>query len=862
MATVWLRLRADVRLGWRTLAALALLLGLVGGVVLTAAAGARRTDTAYPRLLSWASATQVDILPFSGEPAPGYYAAVARLPQVAAVSAQILYQIALPARHGAPQLVEAFSSPDGTMGVSADRVKIVQGRMFTSRAAGQAVIDPQLASLVHLRPGGTLHLLGIPDDPRTGVPDLSRAIPLAFRVTAIAVFDTQIVPANASFGGPMVLLSPPFTATRAARSIYVYGDEAGVRLRPGASMTAFLHDAETLARRFPATGGRLGVISLSDQVTATERAIRPQAVALAIFAVLAGLVGLAVIGQLLARQMALDSAEFPVLRTLGMTRASLAALALARLAAVTFAGAALAVGVAVAASPLMPIGPARLAEPAPGTEVNLAVLGAGLVAVAVLPLAVLVPAAWRAAGREGGPLAVAEPAAPARPSRLARVAGLAGSVPGSVGVRMAFEPGRGRAAVPVRSAVAGVIVAVAAVVAAVVFGASLITMVGTPRQYGQNWNQQLDLEFGAIPAGLGAKLVSADPAVTQYAAGDYGELTVDGKIVAAIGIDPVRGGGYLTLLSGRAPSAPGEIALGAQTLRALHRQVGQTVQVVVDRVSAPGPATQRVMRIVGVAVLPSFSRGGFASTDLGTGAVVPASVLSEPFAPAHCTREETCYNFFLFRYRPGTSLTVATARLSALATALGCPVFACTVNSDQRPADIRNDAAIRDTPLVLGAVLALLAVGTLAHVLLTGLHRRRRELAVLKTLGLVRSQLLRVAAWQATALAAAALVIGLPLGVLAGRWAWAVFAGSAGVSGVADVPAPLVLLTVPATLALANLIAAGPGWNAARGRPASVLRTELYRAEDRSRAQPGGKPPGMTTRTPAATTVTGITRNR
>ena len=51
MATVWLRLRADIRMGWRTLAALALLVGLVGGVMLTAAAGARRTDTAYPRLL-------------------------------------------------------------------------------------------------------------------------------------------------------------------------------------------------------------------------------------------------------------------------------------------------------------------------------------------------------------------------------------------------------------------------------------------------------------------------------------------------------------------------------------------------------------------------------------------------------------------------------------------------------------------------------------------------------------------------------------------------------------------------------------------------------------------------------------------
>ena len=46
MGTVWLRLRADFRLRWRALAGLALLLGLVGGVVLTAAAGARRTDTA------------------------------------------------------------------------------------------------------------------------------------------------------------------------------------------------------------------------------------------------------------------------------------------------------------------------------------------------------------------------------------------------------------------------------------------------------------------------------------------------------------------------------------------------------------------------------------------------------------------------------------------------------------------------------------------------------------------------------------------------------------------------------------------------------------------------------------------------
>jgi ABC-type lipoprotein release transport system permease subunit len=120
----------------------------------------------------------------------------------------------------------------------------------------------------------------------------------------------------------------------------------------------------------------------------------------------------------------------------------------------------------------------------------------------------------------------------------------------------------------------------------------------------------------------------------------------------------------------------------------------------------------------------------------------------------------------------------------------------------------------------------VLAVGTLSHALLAGVRRRRRDLALLKTLGLARSQLLRVVCWQASTLAVIALLAGLPLGLLAGRWAWAVFAGSAGVASQADVPAAFVLLAIPATLLLANLIAAGPGWTAARIPAATVLRSE------------------------------------
>ena len=157
---------------------------------------------------------------------------------------------------------------------------------------------------------------------------------------------------------------------------------------------------------------------------------------------------------------------------------------------------------------------------------------------------------------------------------------------------------------------------------------------------------------------------------------------------------------------------------------------------------------------------------------------------------------------------------------------LRCPPLVCSVTADQRPNQIRNYSAVRDTPLVLGPVLVLLAAGTLIHVLLTSLYRRRRDLALLKTLGLRRGQVLRVVSWQAGALAAAALAVGVPLGVLGGRWAWALFARSAGVSSVPDIPVLLVLATVPATLLLALVIAAGPGWAAARIRPAVVLRAE------------------------------------
>src|ERR1700733_5489166 len=360
MESLWLTLRAELRRRWRPMLGLSVLLGVIGGVVLTAAAGAERTDTAYPRLLQWARAAQVQLIPNSDTVPTKYFAALGRLPQVAAMSTMGLYQATLPGRGSQLTPVETMSSPDGAFGISADRVKVVAGHRFDPRAAGQAMVDQKLADLEHLRPGGELHLLLIPSSPKTGDPQPQLASQRTFRVSAIVRFDSQIVPGTGAAGEPAALLSPPFTATVLARHT-TYGTAAGVRLRPGARMAAFLSAATALARQYPATGGKVDVISLSSQTAATERAIHPQAVALALFAGLAGGIPGAVIVQLLGRQLTLESAEFPVLRALGMTRGRLAVLALARTAVVTAASGLVAVAIAIAAFPLTPISAARVA---------------------------------------------------------------------------------------------------------------------------------------------------------------------------------------------------------------------------------------------------------------------------------------------------------------------------------------------------------------------------------------------------------------------------------------------------------------------------------------------------------------------
>ncbi len=486
-----------------------------------------------------------------------------------------------------------------------------------------------------------------------------------------------------------------------------------------------------------------------------------------------------------------------------------------RVTVIATAGAAVAVALASITSEMFPMGPAGVAEPQRGFAVNLSVLIAGMAAIVVLLAGRVALSAWRSTSlsrRPGAPDTV-------RPSLLAKTAaGLGFPASATAGVRMAMEPGRGAATVPVRTTAAGTVVAITAVVTALTFGTGLSHLVGVPRLYGQDWDVAYDAGFAVIPTAEATALLKDSPSVVGYSAGVYGDVTVGGHPVAAVGIDPIVGSVFPTLLAGRPPRADDEIVLGTKVLSRSHIGVGDTVTVGVgDR--------QRPMRVVGQAVFPKLGRGSFSTTSLGDGAAVTAPVLAQPNpdAPADV------YNFMLIRWsgdpaRQGTRQRLI-GRLRDLAAGCSGASGDC-LPTNQRPGLIDGYSRVRATPVVLAALLAILALATLAHTLGTSIRRRRRDLAILKTLGFVRRQVSAALAWQATVLAAIAVVIGVPLGVAGGRWLWAVFARQLGVATSARLPVVAVIVTVPAALVVANLIAAIPAGIAARTRPAVVLRSE------------------------------------
>jgi ABC-type lipoprotein release transport system permease subunit len=148
------------------------------------------------------------------------------------------------------------------------------------------------------------------------------------------------------------------------------------------------------------------------------------------------------------------------------------------------------------------------------------------------------------------------------------------------------------------------------------------------------------------------------------------------------------------------------------------------------------------------------------------------------------------------------------------------------VQSVLYPAEIENYRTIGVIPDLLALALALSAVVALGLTLVASVHRRRRDLALLRTIGFTGRQLLSAVAWQATVAGVVGSIFGIPLGIVVGRWLWTLFANNIYAVPRATVPLLSVLIVAVSAMVLANVVAALPGRTAARTSSAQVLRGE------------------------------------
>jgi hypothetical protein len=814
------RLRADLRLRWRIVLGLVLLVSALGGTVLATVAGARRTSSAYDRLLDAVNLPELLVSPAGG---PGFdptsfYSALAVAPGVRQIGViggvPLVPQSGTPSERLAPALggIGVLASLDGSWGSEFGRPRLVAGRMPDPTRAEEVVVSERLAAVGDLHVGDSIDVVLL-TGAETGGPDLTAfphdGQPIRLTVTGIGVLYNEVVPFGELHESGSILATAPLAAL-VDRADWNF-EGAFVDAEPGADLASMATAIRAIGDNAEINTG--GPVFVSDERSAAQQvsdAMRPLAVALAIAATAIGLVGLFVVGQAVSRANREAPEVVDALGAIGLRSVDHVACALGRAAVVGVAGAAGAVVVAVGLSGRFPVGVARVAEPDPGIRLDGPVLGLGAVATAVLTVLSAAPAAI---------LSLRSRTQRHKPSRLTGAAAAGGLPVAAVqGVRFA-SLGGGARPVPLRSTLLAMTVAITAVLAAATFAGSLVALIDTPSRYGQGWDRMVDAQFGPVPVKRVIEVLNANPTVRGVGIGNYGDVSVNGVPVPAFDIESVKGHVSVGITEGRPAARADEIVLGGETIDRLGVAVGGTVEV--DAGDGPHP-----VQVTGRGVFPYMGQGSFSTTGLGIGAQLGGGAL-DSFADFEDSSDDYLLDGRTFNF-VAIDLHASSASVDADLAELEASVAAddgfAFVRTEQPPTKIRDLDRVRLVPGAMAAVLALIAVAALAHLLFTSVTERRRDLALLRTLGFTRRQLRVTVGWHASVIALLVLVVAIPLGIAIGRAVWHWFAGGLYASAPAEIPWAWLAFAPAATLAFANLVAALPGRRAAETPPADGLR--------------------------------------
>ena len=803
LARAWLR---------RNLAATVLLAVLVAMVVGTsggALAGAKRASSSLDRFIEFNRPPDVQLYTVDGSSFD--VAAVTALPGVAGWASGAYGLLSAEGPGGGPFPpgdVNPFV-PIASGGVPMYRPLVVDGSMPSDGDPHQIALDEEASSRLGAGVGDPIVLrLYLPEQMDTlfdgGDLPPPEGTTVDVTVTAIVRHAFDVTPGKPDDVDAVQLASSEVYPTLAFWERYgdelaAYGDGTNsveLLLKGGAGAVPALRRA---VADLPGSGSVV-VDEGNDAAAAVDdarQAVRFESTAMAMFGLLVLGVGCVLVGQAITRQIRSELGQLHILTGIGLTRRDITSAMSLRMAPAVLAGAGVGTVLGWGTSAALPFGTAAKAEVEPGLQLD----PLPLVAVACVTSAVLLGwtawTAWRER-RVARSSSVAE-----RSNRLVASAARSGA-PGSVVVGLSLL-GRARPQTSVRSSIGGVTVAVAAVAAVVVYATTADRFVDVPTEHGWGWDLLVGDSDDPTLAESGAELLSAHDGVDGFAtvwSGGEGAVSTARGSVAIEGVEPGLGATYVQLLTGRPAETAGEVVLGWRTLEQLDASIGELVAL-------EGPAGTHRFEVVGTAALHQLVADDF---EIDEGIVTPRAGLERLFGA----------DLLLSRFIVDV---VDDAEVDAVRASLR-DVFGPTVTSHVRPLDVASLQATEGLPVLFGGVVVLVGLGSLVHLLVVTLWRRRTELAVLRALGATRAHLSVAVATMATVTVLLAFLVGVPTGVVAGRTIWTFLADSVGATTAPVVPAVWLAAGAAAALILADAVAGATGHRIRRAPPGRALRAE------------------------------------
>jgi ABC-type antimicrobial peptide transport system permease subunit len=764
---------------------LGVLVAIVSSVAMAAATGASRTASSLDRLLAASDASDVEMFVFTADVATELGRSLATVDGVAAIGLGHAFLA------GVPTTVDfaIVSSPDGSLMNRIGRPRLLRGRMPEATVDDEIVLNELAASDLGLDVGDHLIApMGAPDlfdFLATGGPFPGFNGPrFELEVVGIIRMPDDLLGDKTS-AGPFALASPAFDRAVAGR--VAVSTIVTVSIDDPAAIDDVRAIAQSYAQSYPTD------ITTSDQKYAdVQAAIDVLFIGLIVFAIVATIAGLVSVGQTIKRQVAASADAASIGRALGLTSNEQAwSIAAAPLIG-TVVGALFGAVLAVLASPFFPLSVAGRAEPNPGVSLNLAVLAVGVLTAGV--------------GFGSWGFYTARREVDHRPSKsqpassaLSRVARSAPVV--QIGLSRALRPaGQSSAA---RAALLGAGFAVAGVAAGLVVGSTLDDAIATPERWGWTWSTRPDVNDEALLDQALAEL-AVDPNIVAMARLDRGNVILAGQQIYAFAIEARHGSLTIALADGRLPVSASEVALGAGTMQDLNAEIGEIV-----RATDP-TGVELALLVVGEVALPVIDN---AVPGDGAAFTTDGLVLLATDPPEQS---------LLLHYADDADRTALHRRLLD-DYQIDADIVYARPHPPQRLTNLHEVVSLLPALSVFLGTIGLLG---LLHTLVVSARSGRREFGVLSALGLRRSQLRGVVISQAAVIVAAGLVVGVPIGVAAGRLIWSAMVAEVGMLGGSSTPWVEIGAVAALSLAIAVAVAVAIGQQFAHVRPAENLRAE------------------------------------